>query len=87
MGNHLLAIKDFDTAIYFDENLSEAYFRRGFSKYYIKRYHEAIEDFKVAKDKEDMVVEEDSNFVTNPGIFDGLGCCLHALKQWEKAYE
>jgi tetratricopeptide (TPR) repeat protein len=80
MGNHLLAIKDFDIAIKLDSNLSEAYFRRGFSKYFIKRYHDAIEDFKISKDKEDYLMEEDSNYEANPGIFDGLGCCYHALK-------
>ena len=81
MGNHLLAIKDFDTAIKLDKDLAEAYFRLGLSKYFIKRYHDAIADFEMARDKEDILIDEDprSN-ERNPGIFDGLGCCYHALK-------
>lgn len=57
MGNHLLAIKDFDLAIKLDKDLSEAYYRLGLSKYFIKRYHDAISDFELAKDKEDMLVD------------------------------
>lgn len=59
----------------------------GFSKYFIKRYHEAIEDFKTAKDKEEFLMDEDDNYEANPGIYDGLGCCYHALRQWDKAHE
>ena len=80
MGNHLLAIKDVDVAINIDPDLSEAYFKRGFSKYFIKRYHDAIEDFKISKEKEEILIEKDPNYEANPGIFDGLGCCYHALK-------
>ena len=88
MGNHLLAIKDFDTAIKLDKDLAEAYFRLGLSKFFIKRYHDAIADFEMSRDKEDILIDEDPrNNERNPGIFDGLGCCYHALKQWEKAYE
>ena len=52
MGNHALAINDFNSAIILDEDLSEGYFRRGFSKFYSTNYNEAIEDFKLAKEKE-----------------------------------
>ena len=67
-------------AIKLDEDLSEAYFRRGLSKYHLKRYHDSIEDFVLAKIKEDILMDEDSNYEANPGIQDGLGCCYHALK-------
>ena len=61
MGNHMMAIKDFDKAISIDENLSEGYFRRGFSKYFRKDFDNAIEDFKEALEKEKMH-EDDINF-------------------------
>mmetsp|Transcript_42288 Transcript_42288/g.64835 ORF Transcript_42288/g.64835 Transcript_42288/m.64835 type:complete len:105 (-) Transcript_42288:800-1114(-) len=45
MGNHQLAINDFNEAIKFDTELSEGYYRRGLSKFYMKRFKEAINDF------------------------------------------
>ena len=38
---------------------------------------DAIEDFNTS-------IEKGSQ---NPGIYDGLGCCFHALKDFEKAIE
>ena len=38
MGNHALAITDFNSAIELDLDLSEGYFRRGFSKFYSGNY-------------------------------------------------
>lgn len=38
---------------------------------------DAIEDFNTS-------IEKGSE---NPGIYDGLGCCFHALKDFEKAIE
>ena len=53
--------------------------------YYSKNYHEAIQNFIVAKEKEDMLKEEDVNYEANPAIYDGQGCCYQALKEYEKA--
>ena len=54
----------------------------------MKRYHDAIKDFDISKEKEEILIDDDMhNYEPNPGIFDGLGCCYHALQQWEKAYE
>lgn len=80
MGNHQLAIRDFNKAIEIDEELSEGYYRRGYSKLYSKSFHEAINDFK--KSEEYEMDEEDKK---NAGIPDGLGCCYHALKDYETA--
>ena len=52
MGNHQLAIQDFSQAIEHDPELPEGYYRRGMSKYSIKDYKEAIDDFNTASDKE-----------------------------------
>ena len=49
MGNHQLAIKDFDASVQINESQSEGFYRRGLSKYRSMRYHEAVEDFKIAK--------------------------------------
>jgi lipoprotein NlpI len=42
MGNHQLAIKDFNKSIEIDNQLSEGYYRRGVSKLANKNFHEAI---------------------------------------------
>ena len=42
MGNHELAIKDFEDAIAIDPQFSEGYYRMGRSKYALKRYDDAI---------------------------------------------
>lgn len=54
MGNHNLAINDFEEAIKYDTDLSEGYFRSGLSKYYSRRYKEAISDFKTALQKQEI---------------------------------
>lgn len=82
MGNHQLAISDFDKSIEIDPELSEGYFRRGFSKLYSKQYHEAIKDFMKSAQTESPDEEK-----RNAGIPDGLGCCYHALKEMDKALE
>jgi hypothetical protein len=38
MGNHKLAIDDFNKAIELDEKLSEGFFKRGLSMFHSKRY-------------------------------------------------
>jgi lipoprotein NlpI len=63
MGNHQFAINDFNSAIKLDEKFSEAFYRRGVSKLKSRRYHEAIDDFK-------MSLELDVN-QENPGVYDG----------------
>jgi len=80
MGNHQLAIKDFNRSLEIDVELSEGYYRRGFSKLANKNFHEAIEDFRCSDKFEDK--EEGQ---TNAGIPDGLGCCHHALKDYDTA--
>lgn len=77
MGNHQFAVNDFNTAINLDSMFSEAYYRRGISKLKSRRYHEAIDDFKKS-------LELDTN-QENPGVYDGQGCCYHALKDYEEA--
>ena len=86
MSNHQLAIRDFDLSIQIDEKQSEAYYRRGVSKYRSMRYHEAIEDFRLAKLKENELVEDNYNYERNPGIMDGLGSCFHSLRSYHKAF-
>jgi len=54
MGNHQLAISDFNDAIKYDPELSEGYYRCGLSKYSSKRFKESIKDFKTAQDKEGL---------------------------------
>jgi tetratricopeptide (TPR) repeat protein len=87
MGNHPLAIQDFNSAIDLDFDLSEGYFRRGFSKFYSQNYNEAIIDFKTAEEKERLHLETDPNLIKNAGIPDGLGCCYHALEQFVDAID
>lgn len=52
MENHQLAINDFNNVIKYDSKLSEGYFRRAWSKFFLKRFKEAMADFKQAKEKE-----------------------------------
>ena len=88
MGNHALAINDFHQAIQIDPDLSEGYFRRGFSKFYSKNNADAIADFKKAEEKENDLIYNDPSLKDedrNAGIPDGLGCCYHALGQYEVA--
>jgi len=42
-----------------------------------RRYLEAIDDFKKS-------FELDTN-QENPGVYDGQGCCYHALKEYDHA--
>ncbi len=68
MGNHQLAIKDFNKSIEIDPELSEGYYRRGVSKLSSKSFHDAINDFRKSEDYENPEVEK-----KNAGIPDGLG--------------
>ena len=80
MGNHSQAIKDFNQSLEIDPELSDGYFRRGFSKMYSKLYQDAILDFQLAYK---FQTEATKNF----GILDGLGCCFHALGHLDKALQ
>jgi len=68
MGNHQLAIKDFDRSIDIDHELSEGFYRRGVSKLASKRFHDAINDFRKSEDHENSELDK-----LNAGIPDGLG--------------
>lgn len=83
MGNHQLAIKDFNKSIEIDPELSEGYYRRGVSKLASKSFHEAKEDFRLSKEYE----SDDMSERRNAGIPDGLGQCCHALKDYYQALE
>lgn len=48
----------------------------GVSKLKSRLVREAIEDFKKSE-----LIEE------NPAVYDGLGCCYHALKDFDEAIE
>jgi len=78
MGNHQLAIKDFNEAISNDPALSEGYYRRGVSKLATKCFHDAIKDFLTSEQHQ---LGDDRN----AGIPDGLGQCYHALKDFDAA--
>ena len=74
MGNHRLAINDFNESIDIDPNLAIAYYRRGVSKFHSKNFHDAISDFRESAKKEAEQEEEISDdFEKNSGIPDGLG--------------
>ena len=75
MGNHQFAVADFNSAIALDDVFAEPYYRRGVSKLKSRRYHEAIEDFRKSLDL-DTTSE-------NPGVYDGQGCCYHALRDFD----
>ena len=87
MGNHQLAINDFNDAISHDKELAEGYYRAGMSKYSLKRFKEAIEDFKTANNKEDAQIDDDNTMTRNPGIECGLAQCYHSLREYEKAMD
>ena len=80
MGNHQLAIKDFDRSLEIDTELSEGFYRRGVSKLACNRFHDAIDDFGRSEDFEKSDLDN-----RNAGIPDGLAQCNHALKDTELA--
>ena len=76
MGNHEYAVRDFESAINIDPNYAISYFHMGTSRLKQKLVHEAIEDFNQAKDLDE-----------NPAVYDGLGCCYHALRDFDEAID
>lgn len=56
-----------------------AHFHRGTSKLRANQVRDAIDDFR-RSDELDQDME-------NPGIYDGLGQCYHALRSFDEAIE
>ena len=52
MGNHQLAITDFEKAIDISSSYPESYFRMARSKFALKQYDDAIKDFEMSEKKE-----------------------------------
>ena len=77
MGNHQFAIMDFDSAIKMNDTYSDAYFHRGVSKLRTRIYKEAIDDLTKALETKTK---------DNYGIYDALGCCHQALKDYDQAF-
>ena len=76
MGNHQFAIMDFKQAIKIDPEYALSHFHMGVSKLKSRLVHKAIKYFKQSEHLED-----------NPAVYDGLGCCYHALKDFDEAIE
>ncbi len=70
-------MNDFNQALKLSPDFSEAYYRRGISKLKSRQYRDSIEDFKRSLDL-DTELE-------NPGIYDGMGCCYHAMEKFDQA--
>ena len=84
MGNHQLAIKDFNQAIQIDPDMCEGYYRMGLSKLRLNFAHAGIKNLEVARLKtmgENNTVED----IVKNGIPNGLGMCYHMLEQFDKA--
>lgn len=77
MGNHQFAIMDFDSAIKMNDTYSDAYYHRGVSKLKSRNYTDAIDDLTKA-----METKTKDNY----GIYDALGCCYQALKDYDQAF-
>ena len=86
MGNYDLAVEDFNRAIELKESYSKSWFHRGTSKLQsaqLMNYSEkqskirdALEDFK-----ESLSLDTKQE---NAGILDGLGCCYHAMSEFDE---
>ena len=95
MGNHDLAIEDFDKAIEKDTEYSKSRFHRATSKLRVaqlmqsyekqKRIDDALEDFQQSLALNKKEIEKGDTDGDNPGILDGLGCCYHEMRDFEKA--
>ena len=76
MGNHEYAIEDFKEAIAKDEDYPLSHFHMGVSKLKSKDIRSAIHDFN-----------RSLNLEERPACYDGLGCCFHALRNFEDAID
>lgn len=74
MGNHEHAIKDFMFAIKKEPEYALSHFHMGMSKLKSRMIREAIVDF-----------ERSNSLKENPSVYDGLGCCKHALRDFDEA--
>ena len=77
MGNHQLAITDFNQAINIDPEMCEGYYRLGLSKLRSMDAHDGIKHLNVAKLKSSGNTVED---LIKNGIPNGLGLCYHMLE-------
>ena len=82
MGNHQLAIKDFNKSIEIDAELSEGYYRRGVSNLALHYYKNAIEDLLKAETCESCPIDE-----RNAGIPCALGQCYHGKGELDQAID
>ena len=76
MGNHQYAIRDFKSAIEIDPEYALSHFHLGVSKLKSRQIHKAIKYFKKSEQLDQ-----------NPSVWDGLGCCYHALLNFDEAIE
>lgn len=74
MGNHELAINDFEIAIELDPQCSIAMFYMAKSKLAAGYIDQSIQDF-----------ERSEAITPTPAIQDGLGCCYHSHGDYDKA--
>jgi tetratricopeptide (TPR) repeat protein len=79
MGNHQMAIEDFEKAKELEPNYSPSHFYLGVSKLQSRDPRSAREHFDLALKLDDKG--------ENPGIFDGLGSCFHRLGDYENAID
>lgn len=59
-----------------DPSYALSYLHMGVSKLKSHLVREAIQDFKMSEELEE-----------NPAVYDGLGCCYHALKDFDEAID
>lgn len=76
MKNYIMALEDFDKAIEIQPEYPETYFHRGQTKNFLKKYDDAISDFKDALDK---------NSENKGGIFNGMGLSYKMKGEYDKA--
>ena len=73
----MFAIHDFEKAIELEPNYALSHFHMGVSKLKSRLIREAIEDFKKSELYEENPV----------AVYDGLGCCYHALHDFDEAID
>ena len=74
MGNHELAIKDFEQALEIEPKYHEALYHVGRSRLASKNVIQAEKDFQKALAMSDK-----------PEIYEGLGLCFHMKQEYEEA--
>jgi len=76
MGNHELAIKDYEQALEIDNKYADAHFHIGKSHLAIKSIKQAELDFKKALNV---------SVTDKAEIYEGLGLCFHMKQEYEEA--